>query len=364
MKILHIIDTLTLGGAQTVVRGILERNKDNNQYFLYVLRETNNTYKIDHSNVFIHPTSYRYSLKPLKDLRNIIEKEGIVALHCHLFRSMVFGWILKKLYYPDIKLIFHEHGRIFTNIIIYRLFIKLSIFQTDLYLAVSKATKRRLISNAGVPQNKIKTLYNFVDLDKYNRKFIAWNAEEEKVKLAIDRDEFVVGFAGRLVERKGWRTFINAAELVLVKQPNIKFLIAGDGKDKQVLIDLINTKKLSKNIIFLGYVSEMVWFYSLLDCFVIPSFWEPMGLTEIEAQAMGIPVISSDVEALNEIIVHGENGLLFNVKDEKDLTENINKLIIDDELRQLLVFGGHKTVKGFSLYNHSIKLEKLYNELL
>jgi len=51
-------------------------------------------------------------------------------------------------------------------------------------------------------------------------------------------------------------------------------------------------------------------FYSGLDCLVVPSLWEPQGLVEIEAQALGVPVIVSNVEALNEIIHDGENGLL------------------------------------------------------
>lgn len=363
MKVLHLIDTLSFGGAQTVVKGIFEDNEDNDNITLFVLRKTETVYSINHKNVITHTGKSKYSFKPLKEIKEVIDSKGITILHCHLVRSMVFGWLVKKLYYPDSKLIFHEHGRIFTRNILYRLFIKYSKPQTDLYIAVSKAPKRYLVNYTNVPEKKIKTLYNFVDIGKFNVSSIKWNTIEERKKLGIGERDFIVGFAGRLVERKGWRTFIVAAELVLETQPNITFLIAGDGKDKHELLELINTSKLAENIVFLGYVSDMVWFYSLLNCFVIPSYWEPMGLTEIEAQAMGIPVISSDVEALNEIVRHNENGLLFTVKDEKDLAEKIQKIIVDEELRKYLINGGYQTVKTFSLKDYSIKLRGIYNEL-
>ena len=363
MRILNIIDHLSLGGAQAVVKGTIE-NCQRNNHFLFVLRKTDITISIDQPNVFIFDSDIKYSLKPLKELKEIIDNEKIEVLHCHLFRAQFLGWLLKKRYFPEIKIIFHEHGRIFSDIYLYNLFIKHSVSQVDLFLAVSEATKKHLIRNANIPDNKIKVLYNFVDTRKYNRSNILWNIEEERIRLGINRHDFVVGFAARMTERKGWHIFVEAADSVLKKCPNIKFLIAGDGKDKERLIRLINRKNLFNKIIFIGYISNMVWFYSLLNCFIIPSQWEPMGLTDIEAQAMGIPVISSDVEALNEIIKDEENGLLFEANNHNDLAKKIIRLRQYSETRQKLINGGYETVKKFNLDAYLLDLNMQYEGLI
>src|SRR3989344_3696257 len=112
MKILHLIDSLGLGGAQTVVKGIFENQRKNKDIFLYVLRKREINIDVDHPNVKIFNSNKKYSLASIQELRNLIEKEQISIIHCHLFRSQVFGWILKRFYFPNIKLIFHEHGQI------------------------------------------------------------------------------------------------------------------------------------------------------------------------------------------------------------------------------------------------------------
>lgn len=370
MKILHIVDSMGFGGAQIVVKGIFESQKENSDIFLFSLRKREINIDIKHKNIYIYTSKSKYSFRPIKKLKEIIKKEQIDVLHCHLPRSQVFGWILKKYYFPDIKLIFHEHGRILGSegrgikiFLEQQIFYQFTIFSrnyVDLYIAVSRAIEHRLIEKTKVPQNKIQVLYNFVDLEKFNRESIAWDIQKEREKIGIKEGCFVVGFAGRLVERKGWREFLGAAKLILSTNQNFKFVIAGDGPQKIKMLKLMESLNVGNNVLYLGYISNMVWFYPLLNCFVIPSHWEPMGLTEIEAQAMGIPVIASDKEGLNEIIIDGENGLLFKVKDVNDLAKKINMLKNDIELRLQLIRNGINNIKKYSLASYIQALKNLY----
>jgi glycosyltransferase involved in cell wall biosynthesis len=361
IKILHIIDTLGLGGAQTVVKGIFEHQKDNQNIFLFALRKKDITFSVMHPHVFIYDSFKKYSFSPLFKLKTLIKKEEIDVLHCHLFRSQIFGLLLKIIWFKNIKLIFHEHGQIFEKdnvYMIYILFIRFAKRYVSLFVVVSGAIKKHLISKTHTSEDKIKILYNFVDLEKFNRKKISWDIDKEKRKLNIKPDEFVIGFAGRLVERKGWKEFISSAHEL--SSLNIKFLIAGDGEDREKMLKLIGS---NKNIMYLGYVSEMLKFYSYLDIFVIPSWWEPMGLTEIEAQSMGVPVIASDVEGLNEIIINNKNGLLFKSKNTKELIGKIKLLYKDNELRNMLVKNGLSDIKKYSLVDYLIKLKETYKKL-
>ncbi len=169
MKVLHIIDSLGLGGAQTVVKGIFEAQKDNLDMYLYSLRMREITVEVDHLNVKIQKSKSKYTLSPLLELKHVIGREKIEILHCHLFRSQVFGWLLKKIWFPHIKLIFHEHGEIFYSNPCFVPFLKVSARAVDTYIAVSKATRDLLVSKATTPKEKIQVLYNFVDIARLIR---------------------------------------------------------------------------------------------------------------------------------------------------------------------------------------------------
>jgi len=357
MKVLHIIDSLGLGGAQTVVKGIFEKQKDNKNIYLFSLRKRKINTDINHQNVYIFPSTKKYSFATLNELKEMIIRKKIDMLHCHLFRSQVLGWILKKYYFSDLKLIFHEHGQIFKNNIYYNLFMKASNSNVDSYIAVSKATKNKLIENAKINSGSIFILYNFVDLNKFNTKKFNKNIMKEKSNLGIKDYDFVVGFAARIVERKGWKDFVESAKLL--RNKNFCFLIVGDGNDKMELLRFLRKYSLY-DVKFLGYKSDMPLFYHLLDCFVIPSHWEPMGITELEAQAIGIPVIASNVEGLNEIIINKKTGLLFKMGSQMDLAKKINFLYSNPNVKNDIIKNSLVNVNRFSFKEYLPKLNKFY----
>jgi|GEM_PF-556706 len=365
-NILHIIDSSNLGGVQTLLKGLFEYNNNNN-IFLYSLRKTKVLTKIKHNNYFLSKSSKKYSFFDLFKIKNIIINKKINILHCHQIKSQFFGYLLKLIFFHNIKLVFHEHGQILSekskNIfdIIFKYFLKIANSKVDSYICISNFTRNKLIKLTKIDGKKIALIYNFIDLNKFNRKNFKWSISKEKYKLGLKNDNFVVGFAGRLIERKGWKEFIESARILNEKYSNIKFIMAGDGRDRKKLIKLIKKYELNNVIIFLGYISNMVWFYSLLDCLIVPSYREPMGLTEIEAQALGIPVISANVPALNEIIKNGKNGLFFEVKNSLDLARKIDLLYNNKILRNSLINNGIQNSKLFNIDIYINKLNSIYN---
>lgn len=323
MKVLHIIDTLGLGGAQTVVKGIFEKRKNSKNIFLYVLRKKDIKTKINHKNVKMFNSNKKYSLAPIKELRELIEKEKIDVLHCHLFKAQFFGYLLKKRYFPKIKLIIHEHGQIFQNDFYYNKFMNIAQNKTDLFIAVSKATRQKLIQKAKINPKKIKILYNFVDLNKFNRKSITININKEKDKLRIKKDEFVIGFVGRLAKVKGCEYLIKALPHLNFKY---KVLIVGEGPEREKLAKLAKKLEMGNKIIFLGYRNDLINIYPIFDVLVVPSLNESFGLNVLEAQVLGVPVIGSNIEGLKELIL--DKRSLFNKRDSKNLALKINKKIM------------------------------------
>ena len=256
------------------------------------------------------------------------------------------------------QLIFHEHGQIFQNGRIYPYFMRKSREDVDLFIAVSKATKNKLIERAKISLAKIKVLYNFVDLDKFNPKKIKISIQKEKENLGIKKGDFVIGFVGRLSEVKGCGYLIKSLPYLNF---NYKVLIAGDGDLRESLENLAKKLNVFHKIIFLGYIKETKKIYQLLDVNVIPSLNESFSLSAIESQAMKVPTIASNIDGLNEVVIDKKTGLLFEQKNERDLEKKIKLLHSNKKLKEKLINEGLKNAKAHSLKDYIKNLKEVYN---
>ena len=340
VKILHLIDSMALGGAQTLLKSIFEFRNSKNEY-LFSLRKTDDILHINHPHIFIHKSKSYISPAPIFKILNLIKKEKIQILHCSLLRSQFFGYIIKLLR-PKVKLIFHEHGRIYgteypnsirgtIDNFLYRTFIKLSSNKVDCVIAVSQGCGKRLEECSPKLNSKIKVLYNFANIAQIDIDFNDVN--KFRKELFNDENVFIIGFAGRLVERKGWKEFVNAGISLNKKYPDLRFVIAGDGVDKEKLFKMIQNSKTFK---FLGHFKNMPLFYKSLDCFVIPSHWEPFGLVFLEALSTKMPIVCSDCDSLNELAVNKDNCLTFKNMDANDLEKKIELLYLNKEIQEKL----------------------------
>jgi glycosyltransferase involved in cell wall biosynthesis len=359
IKILHIIDTLGSGGAQIMLKDLFEYQPVNENISLFCLRTTNITVPVNHINIQIHNSKSRYSFRAFFSLKRLISKIKPQILHCHLFRSQVYGFFLKLLFFPKIKLIFHEHGQILGsetgNSIedkIFRFFIRISKKKVNLFFAVSEFVKVNLEQKTKVEPSKIKLLYNFIDLKKIP------SIPEKKE----GETNFVVGFAGRIVEGKGWRDLLKSS--VYLRKNNIKIIIAGIGKDVDDLKTEISKNDLSETVKYLGYIDNIhSEFFSRINCLVIPSHKEALGIVTLEAYAHKIPVIASNINGLNEIVKHQINGLLFEVKNEKDLATKINMIFENKELGEQLTEQAYTDVLQYDIEKYLEKLKAIYDEI-
>ncbi len=94
-QVVHIVDSLTIGGAQRVLKTYFESEKNSRNVHLLSLREVDDPVAIDHRNVKVSKGRGRYSLRPLKDIARLTKREDITILHCHLFRAQIFGLLIK-----------------------------------------------------------------------------------------------------------------------------------------------------------------------------------------------------------------------------------------------------------------------------
>ncbi|MCA9496431.1 MAG: glycosyltransferase, partial [Nanoarchaeota archaeon] len=316
-RVLHVIDHLGLGGARTIVETLIKKGPEN--YYLYSLRKSANEpiFTRDESKrVFIHKNELRYNISCLFELKKIVLENKIEVIHLHLEKSVVMGYLLMKFFNLKVKVVIHEHGAIFMKKLLYFKVLKLMEKYDCTYIAVSNATKDKLIEKAKIREDKIKVLYNFIDSDKFKIDK-TFNIEKEKKKLGVDNGDFIIGFVGRLDKIKSIDTIIKAVKKLDFKY---KLLIAGVGPERENLELLIKSLKLDKKVLFLGYRADILNVYRLFDVCVLASKSEASTMTFYETQALGIPLIGSNVYAINEFIKDNKNGLLFEYGNDIDLS--------------------------------------------
>lgn len=357
IRVLHIIDSLGLGGAQIYLKNLFEAQKEQKDIFVFSLRNKDVNIDIGHKNIVRFSSNKKYSLEPLFDLKKIIKQNDITVLHCHLFRAQVFGFLIKMFWYRDIKLVFHEHGEIFQGHFIYNVFLTFSRRLVDVWIAVSRITKQEILINTSVDPKDIVVIYNFVRPEELERVSRGDLVQAARTSFNIQGEQYVIGFAGRLSAEKGCKCLIEA--LPLIKGP-FKVLIAGDGSLKDELKSLASALGMADKVVFLGYVKNMREFYLTLDVLVVPSMMESFGLSAVEAQRIGVPVIASNVGGLAEILHNEVDSLLFEANSSKALSSQIQGLKEDPGLRALLISNGIINADKFDIKTHVESLVGLY----
>ena len=363
MRILHIIDTLWLGGAQTLLKSIFEYQAENENIFLFSLRKTDPQISIEHQHITFFDSENKFCLRRIKTLKHFIKENKIDVLHCHLPHAQAMGYIMKRFYFKKIILVFHEHAEVFNDGWTIKYLLKSSKKKVDKYITCSKSSKVELVDKIRIDPYRVLVQHNFTDTDKFNKRNYNFNISEERKTLGIKPDDFVVGFAGRLVERKGWKELLYAAS-ELKSNENMKFLVAGIGPDQQEFDSTIDKLGLKNKIVHLGYFENMPLFYSLINCLAIPSYWEGMSIVQLEAAAMEVPMVCTDAPGLIDIFENFKDTLYFELGNHKDLKGTIEKIISDKELREDMVKNSLLKVKKFNITNYLEELDNTYKMII
>jgi glycosyltransferase involved in cell wall biosynthesis len=223
-----------------------------------------------------------------------------------------------------------------------------SRFFTRIFLTVSKASEKSLFSTEGE--------FFSMDLFKKGRKHFTLHncvdtGETEALRVASGFQEASAGpriaCISRLSCEKGIDILIEAMPLILRKVPDSSFFIAGDGSERERLVNRCNELQVTSSVHWAGTVprEEALKMLSGADIAVVPSRFEGFGLTAIEAMALGTPVVASNTDGLAEIIRHGETGWLFTSGDHAALADGVIKLWEQPELRNLISGSALETVR-------------------
>ena len=286
-----------------------------------------------------------------------------------------YSYLKKK--YPLSKMIVVAHGLEVTRL---REGKELTSFKnvvndSDLILCVSKYTKNEIIDRVdGIETNHIKFLPNGVDI---NRFFPAENTTGFLNRYNIPENSNIILTLARIIRRKGHDTVIKCLPSLIKKFPNIQYVIAGPHRKKDTYLDELKllAKELSveNHIVFVDYIpdSDLNEIYSRSQVYVMVSRTyndigdsEGFGITFLEANACGCPVIGSTEGGIPDAVENNKNGLLVPADDIKSLTKAIEKFLENQSFRIKIIDQGIKRVNNdFTWEKLTIKMVKYLSDI-
>ncbi|WP_209121737.1 glycosyltransferase [Alkalihalobacillus sp. BA299] len=176
-----------------------------------------------------------------------------------------------------------------------------------------------------------------VNLQKFNIEHKSKWREEIRNKYGISNNVFVIGFVGRITRDKGINELFFACRSIFAKEKNIVLMLIGDNENTESLNEeLFQWSKKEERVVYCGRTSEVEKYLSAIDVFVLPSYREGFGSVVIEAEAMGVPVIVTDIPGPKDAMENNGTGLIVKKADWQDLSESIEKLLNNKELYSLM----------------------------
>lgn len=333
-KVLFLIDTLEVGGAETSILEIASRLKSWDPVVVHIYHGGTLKPRFEQAGIKVYSLDVKAKFgiwKSYKALSKIILNENPDIIHATLFKAeLISRFVGPKFNIPVINSFVNDSYSLERyELLNFNQKTTLNLYKLVDRITASRATQFMSITNAIIPSNskairidpkKVDVIYRGRDINVFRKKV---NQNDLKSLRELYGNGPIILTVSRLLIRKGYLEAINAIEKVVKTHPKVKYLIAGEGHDRNLFQNLINKLKLEKNIFLLGNRNDIPTLLEFSDIFLFPSHYEGQGGALVEAMILGKPIISSKIPVIEESVKNNFSALLFEPKNIGDITDKI-----------------------------------------
>ena len=307
------------------------------------------------------PMAGRFDLRIVKRLVQVIKSRKVDIIHTHGYKSDILGLLAAK--QAGIRCVSTPHG--FSGKVGIKLaaFIRLGIFSLRYFDAVVPLSEDLLedMRRFKVPEAKTQLVRNGVDLkeiDQFNAPSLSTISENET-------DERVIGFVGQMIPRKGIPDLIQMFDKLYSRDQTLRLELIGDGRQREELENLVAEQASASAVRFLGFRSDRLELLSRFSLFVMTSSLEGIPRCMMEAMALGIPVAAYDIPGVDQLIEHGETGLLAPLGDVNALVECCQEILDNPEMAKGLASNARSIIdRDYSARRMAEEYESLFLRLI
>lgn len=305
--------------------------------------------------------SWRQIILPLKLLFQKIDIYYSPAYYSPLFSPAKVVVVIHDLIFLKFKEEYHPFWYYYL-----KLSTSISLKRANIIITPSQYTKNDVLENyKNINKDKIKVIYEAPDKD--------FRVVEDRNKIDDFKSKYNLKnkfllYVGGLTKHKNIEGLLKIFAEFKKSQNNFNnkkynLVVVGPKNIPSGITNLIDNLNLKEDIIFTDFIpkDDLVLFYNTAELLLFPSLYEGFGLPPLEAMACGCPVISSNLSSLPEIIQ--EAGILINPENTEGFVANINKIITDENYKNLLVQKGFKNIKNFSWQKASLETLNIFNSI-
>ena len=369
IKILFVIDKLSVGGSQTQLFELVKRlNRDRYLPFVCCLnRKGSLGEKVERLDVPVMVLDLEkiYGVKAFRRFWNLvrfIREKQINVIHTYLVSANIFGALAGK-FSGSVKIITTRKDMGFSRNWRLRVCEEYAINPVaDQIVAVSRAVSDVTRRERRISNGKVLTIPNGIDSEEWDPR--RYSRDAIRGSHGISRDETLISVIANLSPIKGHEDLIRAAAQVVRHHARVRFLIIGDGALRASLERLVQSLNLSRHMTFTGNLDNVPQQIAMSDFSVLPSYSEGMSNVLLECMAMACPVIATSVGGNGELIQDQRTGLLVPPHEPEALSAAILRLIRKPEEAARMGEEARKRVaQDFSIRGMVDSHEALYSEL-
>jgi glycosyltransferase involved in cell wall biosynthesis len=375
LKICHVTTVdITL---RFIVLGFLRFLKSNN-YPVYALSSPGKWESfLENEGFNVHGIKMTRRITPISDLVSFLKlffyfkKEKFDIVHTYTPKAGVLGRISARL--AGVPVVIHTSYGFYRGIkipLITKFLImvgeKVSSWFCDMVFSQNQEDISWAISKKIVGTGKIKLLTYGIDLRRFDpSRFGSKLILSEKKRLGIENKK-VIGMVGRFVEEKGYKDLFEAFLIIKKSMPDtVLLLVAPADLEKPDALEksILKRYAIEKDTVLLGYnneISDVEKIYAVMDVFALPSYREGLSMSLLEAQAMGKPVVATNIRGCRESVENGKTGFLIPTNDPKELAKYLLLFISDPARSQ--EFGGRGRLMVQEKFDQKENFDKIREE--
>ncbi len=368
IKILHVIDSLGIGGMERIVIDVAN-GLDSTRFEQVVCCISRRGEAADQLRDGVRCFDLGKGdkadrLMPLK-LAGVIRRERPDIIHSQSWSGV--DTALAKLLMPGVKLVHSEHGRSYSDLrrqSLMRRMARRGLYHVaDSVFAISSEVREFYCGQTGFSAERMQIIPNGID----TRRIDEADAKGIRAEFGIAPDDFVFGTVARLDLTKDTMMLARAfAAIALPRQnPKLKLLIVGDGEQRARLEEFVAMLGLNRIVIFAGMRRDVPRLLRAMDVFALSSVSEGLPLTVLEAMAARLPVVATNVGALPELVEEGRTGFLVPIRHAAAMSDKFEAFLANRRLANILGEAARqKVVREFTMERMLRNYGEMYEAVL
>jgi len=361
---LNSIDASTWGGLEHWME-LTGTGLTNRGFGVYVAGRPNSEFLrrvSSHENVTILPLDISGDFNPgtIREITRIVKKHSIRAILCNFVKDVRLAGMARE-FAPGYKIIWTPGVNLAKRSLSHKYMFSGFV---DHVIVPSKHLRDDIVASGYIPVEKFSVIPIGIDAG-------VWSGSQEEGRAFLCREfnlpkgAFICLTSGRFVPQKGHTHLVDAAERLVREYDNIFFVFLGDGPLQMTIMEKIHSLDLTDRFIFCGLLTCHQPAVGGADIYVHPAIIEPYGIVLVEAMAAGLPIVTTRVGGIPEVVAENENAILVDAADAGGLADAIKRFYLDGDLKEAYGRAGRKRFEAEFLVEKMIeRIEKTVREVV